>query len=495
MTAVPAIRVRAVNDAPVHDSRSFVLYWMIASRRTRYNFGLQHAVNLAAERRLPLVVLEALECDYPWASDRLHRFVLDGMKDNAAALASTPVRYYPYVEPASGAGRGLLEALARHAAAVVTDDYPCFFLPRLVQAAGERLTVRLEQVDSNGLVPLQEPGIAFPSAYSFRRFVQRHARAHLEALPVADPLDGVVLPRLKQLPEPVLKRWPPADPALLDGDGAALAALPIDHSVPAAPISGGSAAARSAWKAFLGSRLKHYPADRNEPEQPGTSGLSPYLHFGHISTHEILADLLKAERWTPRRLGERATGERSGFWGVSEGAEAFLDQLITWRELGFNMCARRPDYDRYESLPEWARATLEGHAGDPRPHTYALSTLEQARTHDRLWNAAQGQLVRDGWFHNYMRMLWGKKILEWSTHPRDALNVMVELMNKYSLDGRDPNSYSGYFWTLGRYDRPWPERPIFGKIRCMTSDSTARKLSVKKYVAEYAAEAGTLFDR
>ena len=159
------------------------------------------------------------------------------------------------------------------------------------------------------------------------------------------------------------------------------------------------------------------------------------------------------------------------------------------------MCARRPDYDRYESLPEWARATLEGHAGDPRPHTYALSTLEQARTHDRLWNAAQGQLVRDGWFHNYMRMLWGKKILEWSTHPRDALNVMVELMNKYSLDGRDPNSYSGYFWTLGRYDRPWPERPIFGKIRCMTSDSTARKLSVKKYVAEYAAEAGTLFDR
>lgn len=495
MNAVPAIRVRPLNDAPVRDTGAFVLYWMIASRRTTYNFGLQHAVGVAVAHDLPLVVLEALDCDYPWANDRLHRFVIDGMKDNAVAFAATPALHYPYVEPARGAGRGLLETLAKHAAAVVTDDYPCFFLPRVVRAAAERLKVRFEQVDSNGFIPLQAPGIAFPSAYAFRRFVQRHAREHLAALPAANPLDALTTPRLKQVPDAIRMRWPAADRSLLDGDAAALAVLPIDHSVPPASIRGGSAAARSTWKAFLGRRLANYPEDRNEPERPGTSGLSPYLHFGHIASHEMLAGLLKAERWTPRKLGSRAAGERTGFWGISEAAEAFLDQLITWRELGFNMCARRPDYDQYESLPEWARQTLERHAKDPRSHLYSVDTLERAATHDRLWNAAQGQMVRDGWFHNYLRMLWGKKILEWSAHPRDALRAMVELMNKYSLDGRDPNSYSGYFWTLGRYDRPWPERPIFGKVRYMSSDNTARKLSVKRYIAEYAPETSGLFDR
>jgi deoxyribodipyrimidine photo-lyase len=160
--------------------------------------------------------------------------------------------------------------------------------------------------------------------------------------------------------------------------------------------------------------------------------------------------------------------------------------VLVWRELGFNMCALRADYDTYESLPAWARATLDQHADDPRPVRYSLDDLEHARTHDALWNAAQTQMVREGWFHNYMRMLWGKKILEWSPSPREALERMIHLMNKYSLDGRDPNSYSGYFWTLGRYDHPWPPaRPIFGTIRYMSSENTARKLRVKGYVKKY----------
>jgi deoxyribodipyrimidine photo-lyase len=176
-----------------------------------------------------------------------------------------------------------------------------------------------------------------------------------------------------------------------------------------------------------------------------------------------------------------------GWWGLSEPAEMFLDQLVTWRELGYNFCSHRVDYDRYESLPVWALTTLEKHAPDPRPHRYALPVLEAGETHDPLWNAIQRQLVRDGWFHNYLRMLWGKKILEWSTHPRDALDAMVQLMNRYSLDGRNPNSYTGYFWVLGRYDRPWgPERPIFGTVRYMSSASTARKVRVREYLRRYA---------
>jgi deoxyribodipyrimidine photo-lyase len=174
---------------------------------------------------------------------------------------------------------------------------------------------------------------------------------------------------------------------------------------------------------------------------------------------------------------------------MSAGAEAFLDQVITWRELGFNCCHMRKDYDQYESLPVWARNTLKDHEKDARTARYGLEELEGARTHDPLWNAAQTQLVTEGRIHNYLRMLWGKKIIEWTRSPREALRVMIELNNRYALDGRDPNSYSGIFWCLGRYDRPWgPERPIFGTVRYMSSANTARKLHLKTYLRKYSPE-------
>ena len=155
---------------------------------------------------------------------------------------------------------------------------------------------------------------------------------------------------------------------------------------------------------------------------------------------------------------------------------------MTWRELGYNMSSHRDDYDQYESLPDWVQATLAKHEGDPREQVYSLDEFATAATHDPLWNAAQTQLVREGRIHNYLRMLWGKKILEWSATPRDALATMIELNNRYALDGRNPNSYSGIFWTLGRYDRPWgPERPIFGSVRYMSSDNTRKKLRANDY--------------
>jgi deoxyribodipyrimidine photo-lyase len=172
---------------------------------------------------------------------------------------------------------------------------------------------------------------------------------------------------------------------------------------------------------------------------------------------------------------------------MSEPSEAFLDQLITWRELGFNLCWQRDDYDGYDSLPDWALVTLKAHEMDERGHIYSREDFELGRTHDPLWNAAQMQLCREGRIHNYLRMVWGKKILEWTASPRKALSVMIELNDKYALDGRDPNSYSGIFWVLGRYDRAWgPERPIFGKIRYMSSENTARKVRVRNYIKKYA---------
>jgi len=195
---------------------------------------------------------------------------------------------------------------------------------------------------------------------------------------------------------------------------------------------------------------------------------------------------MQADQWKPSQIAEKATGSSSGWWGASPEVESFLDELITWREVGFNMCARRSDYDQYESLPEWAQKTLAEHEKDRREYLYDLEQFEQAQTHDELWNAAQRQLLREGRIHNYLRMLWGKKILEWSNRPQDALEVMIQLNNKYALDGRDPNSYSGIFWCLGRYDRAWgPERPIFGKVRYMSSENTARKVRVKGYLEQY----------
>jgi deoxyribodipyrimidine photo-lyase len=186
-------------------------------------------------------------------------------------------------------------------------------------------------------------------------------------------------------------------------------------------------------------------------------------------------------------VAPKATGSRAGWWRMSSPAESFLDELITWRELGYNRCFLDPDHEDYDTLPPWALATLAEHAADERPHLYTLEQLQAAETHDEVWNAAQRQLVREGRMHNYLRMLWGKKILEWSPSPREALEVLVELNNRFALDGRNPNSYSGIFWCLGRYDRPWgPERPIFGKVRYMSSDNTRRKLRLSAYLERFA---------
>jgi deoxyribodipyrimidine photo-lyase len=485
---VPPIRISSVNARPLHPQRDFVLYWMIAARRTEWNFALERAVEHAIELAKPLVVLEALRADYRWASDRLHRFVLEGMRDNARRLAARAVSYHPYVEPAPGAGAGLLEELGRRASVVVTDEFPCFFLPRMVRVAGRRLDVRLEAVDGNGLLPLRAADRSYPTAFAFRRFLQKTLPPHLEQLPAARPLERAGLAGPAALPASVTRAWP-ACRAVLDDDGELarlVARLPIDHGVAPAPTRGGTLAARRALGRFVDERLAGYADRRNEPEVDGTSGLSPWLHFGHLSVHEVFRRISDAEGWSPGDLSASASGRREGFWGMGRAAEAFLDELVTWREVGYNFSSQRDDYDRYESLPDWAQRTLAEHAGDERPQRYDVRRFEGARTHDPLWNAAQRQLVLEGRIHTYLRMLWGKKILEWSPTPREALATMIELNNKYALDGRDPNSYSGIFWVLGRFDRPWgPERPIFGTVRYMSSENTARKVRVRGYLERY----------
>ena len=485
---VPELRITPANDAPVRAAGDHVLYWMNATRRARYNFALDRAIARAVELGKPLIVLEALRCGYRWASDRLHGFVVDGMADNRAAFQGSAVRYYPYVEDRVGAGRGLVAALARRACVVVTDDFPCFFLPRMVAAAARKIPVLVEKVDSNG--PAPDASARRPRILPGGRLAPLAPEEHRAA------------PRAIAAPAPARRCRSAASTAGARGHDA------LAGRVEGAAARGGRrfgcAAHRSQCCAgrghdgrcggrrqagcacFLRDGLARYDEDRNHPDRDGGSRLSPWLHFGHISVHEVFAELARREQWTVDALGSRADGGRDGFWNMSGPAESFLDELITWRELGLNMCSRRADYDRYESLPQWAQQTLAEHENDQRPHLYTFDELEEARTHDEIWNAAQTQLRRDGRIHNYLRMLWGKKVLEWSPSPRDALAILIELNNRYALDGRDPNSYSGIFWVFGRYDRAWgPERPVFGKIRYMTSGSTRRKVQLGNYLASY----------
>lgn len=484
---VPTIRIRDCNQGGVRGDGQYVLYWMIASRRLNFNFALDRALEHCRELHRPLLIFEALRCGYQWASDRFHRFVIDGMADNAARCATARVTYFPYVEPVHGQGKGLLKALAGEACVVVTDEFPCFFLPRMVAAAATRLKVKMEAVDSNGLLPLRAAERAFSRAFDFRRHLQKVLPEHLAQVPCADALSEAKPAKTAEVPKRILAKWPAASAALLAGKSGSLASLRIDHQVQSTAMRGGHTAAVEQMKRFMKRKFAVYGEEHNAPELRATSNLSPYLHFGYISAHEIFGEITRREKWKTKKLALRATGARTGWWNMTGSTENYLDQLVTWREVGYNFTAHRDDYDRYESLPAWARETLDEHARDQRTSVYTLEEFEAAETHDALWNAAQIQLRREGYIHNYMRMLWGKKILEWSESPREATKILIQLNNKYSLDGRNPNSYSGIFWCLGRYDRAWgPERPIFGKIRYMSSENAARKFSVKNYIQRYS---------
>lgn len=479
------LRLFPFNQRAPAPGRKFVLYWMQIQRRLEYNFALDYAVAWANELNLPLLIFEGLSSDYPWASARFQQFLLQGMRENQIVCEQQSAPYFAFVDRTPIEGKGLIRALAAQASIVITDAFPGFVIREHNEKIGPGLDAPFIAVDSNGIIPLGASTRAPYSAYEFRRLMQK-----LFVEEYTNPPKRYPLKQLKQRRYPDLRllhrRWPETR---LENVNDVLISISLDRSIPALSIEGTRKAAISRLKHFVQRDLEDYVEMRNHPDLNKTSGLSPYLHFGKISAHEVVSAVLKAqpEGWSTERIFYNK-GSREGFFQGHPFVDAFLDQLITWREAGYHYCHHVRDFDRYESLPEWARRTLERHAKDRREHVYTFEEFENAQSHDSLWNAAQNQLRREGVIHNYLRMLWGKKILEWSRSPREALSTMIELNNKYAIDGRDPNSYSGIFWVLGRFDRPWgPEREIFGAVRYMSSENTARKIKVKEYVRRYAA--------
>ena len=485
MTNIPSSRVRFGNGRPLRSDGQYVLYWMTSFLRLEWNFALQHAVESAKELEKPLVVLEILRADDPFASRRFHSFILEGMAERFEALSGLPVLHYPFVERGAGEGDGLLAALAADACTVVTDDYPSPSVMNHLEREARKDLYRMEIVDSNGLLPLRATDRVFSAAYHFRRFLQKSLPDHGFIHPAPDPLSEAGKLPSPSLPPEVLDRWAPWEPRTSNGR----IVVPTDFqgSRDVAPVE--SPGTRSEGlrhlDRFLEDKLSRYAEDGNHPDRDATSLLSPFLHFGVVSAHEVLAAVASHQGWTPLRLSTDTSGKRRGWWGMDEGPEAFLDQLVTWRELGFNMAWQLPNHTSFDSLPEWAQTTLAEHEGDPRPYLYSYEEFLAADTHDPLWNAAQRQLLEEGVIHNYLRMLWGKKILEWSGSPSEAAEIMVDLNDRFALDGRDPNSYSGIFWCLGRYDRGWPERTVFGKVRSMSSKRTMKKVELTEYLERY----------
>ena len=491
MVQVPLTRVttlKDINPESLKDSK-YVVYWMISFKRIGYNFALQRAVEWANQLSQPLLILEPLILDYPMSSIRLHKFILEGMKEIDEMVSNTNAYYYPFVEESPKESDGLLKEISKHASVVITDDYPTYFVPQMTAKASGEINTRYELVDSNGIVPIRLSEKEYVRAHDFRRYLHKNLEDFIIETPLEEPLKLLNKKFDKSAIKNILDQWPPFDFQNLNIKEF-LENLNIDRSVEISSIRGGYSNAINQLNKFIDIGYNDYSKFRSDPSKEASSQLSPYFHFGQISTHEVFEKISHLESWSPESIDPKMVGRREGWWGSSENFESFMDELITWRELGYHTCVRRANYNQYSSLPEWAIKTLEEHSSDEREHIYTLDELTYSQTHDEIWNAAQNQLRTQGIIQNYLRMLWGKKILEWTPNPQLALSYMITLNDRYSLDGRDPNSYSGVFWILGRYDRAWgPERNIYGKIRYMTSDSTARKFNLKPYLEQWGNEA------
>jgi len=443
-----AERVHHRNDRPTRNGQ-YVLYWMQASQRASWNPALEHAIALGDQLGVPVVACFGLTPDYPEANLRSYAFLLGGLEETVRALAERGLQCVTRV----GDPPQVALDLARDAAAVVTD---CGYLRhqrlwRETVAKGAPCPV--VEVESDLVVPVE---LAYPrqawSAAVLRRRIQ---------------------PLMPTFLHPLRDRAPRHSSLQLEVRGedsrdlsALLAALPIDRSVSPVALVPGTEAARARLARFIEDDLSLYAEARGDPAAQVTSGLSPYLHFGQISPVEVA--------WRVSQVG-------------GAGPEAFLEELVVRRELAINLTVHNPQYDTHSGLPPWARETLALHAADPRPAVYTADQLELGQTDDPAWNAAQTELQRTGTIHGYMRMYWGKQIVAWVPDPERAFDMALHLNNTYGLDGRDPSSYAGVGWCFGLHDRPFPERPIWGKIRPMTPRGLERKFDLEAYIARIAS--------
>jgi deoxyribodipyrimidine photo-lyase len=454
LTSDPHVTVRRAG-AP--DGRC-VVYWMQRAQRALDNPALDVAVEAANALHQPVVIFFAPVPFYPHANLRHYAFLAQGIPETAERARKRGIGFVLRRYPEHSLLKFCEEVKA---SLVVGDENPMREPNHWRELAAKKLNVPLWTVDADVIVPSKLLLKEQYAARIIRPRLEEHLKNFLAPLSNARAKVEWEKPRgLKELPD--------------DGSFALTENWKgLDRSVkPVESFRGGTTEALKLLREFVAHKLAHYPERHGKPEIDGTSRLSPYLHFGHIGPHTVA---LAVENSKAPRAAK----------------DDFLDQVITWRELSINFVHFNPLYDSIESAPDWAHRTLEKHARDKRPVTYSREQLENAETYDELWNAAQRQMLHAGWMHNYMRMYWAKKILEWSPSPALAYQTAVYLNDKYFLDGRDPNGYAGVAWSIaGKFDRPWFERPIFGTIRYMSGKAAAKKFDSDKYIGQMAELAG-----
>jgi deoxyribodipyrimidine photo-lyase len=442
-------RLAELNGAP-EVGGNYVLYWMQQSQRAVFNPALEVAIAAANRLGLPVLVCFGLAPDYPEANARHYAFMLEGLAETERALRTRGLGFILRVGRPDNVALGL----GHHAALIVCDRG--YLRPQLEWRANlaAKAGRRVLQVEGDAVVPVD----------------MASAKAEIGARTLRPKLmrlrDAMLRPQPRQTPS-VAPIEIASDVDLADVP-AVLARLRIDRSVaPVAQFRGGYAEAKRRLGDFVAHSLPHYVSARAHPGAAAISTLSPYLHFGQISPIEVALAVQNA-----KSAGENRAG--------------FLDELIVRRELAMNFVTMTPNYEQYDCLPAWSRRTLAAHRHDRREHLYDLDRLARADTHDPYWNAAMREMLATGFMHNYMRMYWGKKVLEWSASAEEGFANLLRLNNRFFIDGRDANSYSNVAWVFGLHDRPWPERPVFGNVRAMTAGGLRRKTDIDSYVRKIA---------
>lgn len=447
-------RVQLLNDKSPNNDGKYVMYWMQMFKRTTYNHALNFAIREANQRKLPLVVYEGLKYYYPWANDRIHTFILEGVDEKRKEFERLGIKYLFYLQQDNNYPKNTVAEIAKDACLIVTDDFPCFIIPEHNRRIAQKAEIPVYTVDSNGMIPLSKFEKEEYAAYTIRPKINRMLPDYLEI-----EKDEKVIVRADDLTVNC------GETLISENNIAELVInCDINHQIKPSPIyKGGSKNAHKRLKHFIENILPDYAKTRNECSIDGSSRLSAYLHFGFLSVYEIVEAVNQAE-------------------APKESKDVFLEELIVRRELSFNFTRFNPKYDSLECLPAWTKDTMRKHFYDKREKIYSIEELENFQTDDEIWNAAQRELVTTGGMHNYVRMLWGKNVISWTESYEEAFAILEDFNNKYALDGRNPNSYTGILWCFGKHDRPWFERNVFGTIRYMTSGSSGKKFSAKKYI-------------
>lgn len=447
-------RIKKINDRAINHSGNYIAYIMEASQRVYYNHALEFAIMLANEYKKPLVTIFNITDKYKYSNLRYYTFLIEGIIELRDAFKD---RGIDFVVQKSDYISGALK-ISKNAIALVTDKNYLMLQRSWRTKLASLIDIPLFEIESDLIIPVE--------------LVSKRKE------PYAATIRPKILSLLNQFLDPVIHNnlkvktyFDEFERVDFDSVHNYLSILNIDKSVK--PVTefykGGFNQALNFLKLFIENKIPYYKEFRSDPTKDFQSELSPYIHFGQISTLQILLEILKH------------------YDMQDENVQTFINEAIVWRELARNFCYYNPLYNQYEGIPDWAKQTLAEHSKDPREHYYSIDELEFAKTHDQYWNAAQIQLLKTGKMHNYMRMYWAKKLIEWTIHPKQAFDFACYLNDKYELDGRDPNSYAGISWCFGTHDRPWFERPVFGKIRYMNDKGLERKFNIKEYVHKYSS--------